>query len=118
MLRYENIAVSVMQLAKPLPPQFACLREPMIQSFLLHFGHHMSVLDDYHVYEGEFDELYLFDFETHYLPSKVQQDLRELWRSFLGTDKCSDDSSTDLLKPSDADVSEREGCLPRAKALD
>jgi len=119
MVGYENIAVSVMQLARPMPSRFIPLRSHMVQAFMLHFVDYIDTLDDLWQREGTSDECVTFHFATHYSPSKVQQDLRALFRTLLeDQNRSAVEGSVDFMEVLDADVPETEGRLPPSRGLD
>lgn len=77
MLRYENIAVAALQLAK-LPPQFLTLRPIMERLFLESWSEYLAVLDEFDARDGASDRCPLYGFVTKYRPAAVRKGLEEL----------------------------------------
>jgi len=83
MLRYENVAVTPMQLATPLPELFAPMREAMVAAFHLNFEAYMKVLMEFDRFEGQSNTCRIYLFATQYSPSKVRNALMSLRSSLL-----------------------------------
>eukprot|EP00933_Yihiella_yeosuensis_P029220 TRINITY_DN22886_c0_g1_i1.p1 TRINITY_DN22886_c0_g1~~TRINITY_DN22886_c0_g1_i1.p1 ORF type:complete len:335 (+),score=35.02 TRINITY_DN22886_c0_g1_i1:134-1138(+) len=77
-LRYENLAVSAMQLARPLPDAFAPLRDTMAGLFLFNYHRYQHALEEFSNCEGLLDRCPLFSFVTRYRPGQLRHDLESL----------------------------------------
>mmetsp|Transcript_37924 Transcript_37924/g.80594 ORF Transcript_37924/g.80594 Transcript_37924/m.80594 type:complete len:348 (+) Transcript_37924:150-1193(+) len=82
-LRYENVAVSALQLSQPLLPALSPLRAPAAALFLQHFAEYLQALEEFDGCEGNCDRCPLYGFITRYSPERVRQRLEDLRRTFL-----------------------------------
>jgi len=111
-LRYENIAVAVMQLAS-VPSSLRPLRPIMAKIFLRRMAEYLRVLDDFDAQEGKQDKSPLWGFATRYAPSEVRKKLAKLKETLLEDAELKDVLSKDLATSTsntaapDADGSKR-----------
>lgn len=77
-IRYENIAVSVLNLEQASPAQLAPLRAAMTRRFLQNYQHYVQALEEFDVLEGCSKECPVYGFVTEFHPGAVRQRLEEL----------------------------------------
>lgn len=99
MLRYENVAVAVLQLARPLPEPLNPLRPTMARLLVRYFVNYLQVLDDFEDRDGQSDRCPLFGFSTTYMPRTVRQTLETLRKALLDDD----DLNAELLQETQAE---------------
>jgi len=90
MLRYENVAVAVMQLAR-VPETLRPLRSTMACIFVRRIAEYLKVLDDFDAKEGKTDKCPLYGFATRYAPSEVRKKLAKLKESLLQDSELKDE---------------------------
>jgi ubiquitin-conjugating enzyme E2 Z len=78
LIRYENINVAVLQLARELPESLQPLRTAMARTFIRRFADYEKVLDGFEQKDGKQDRCPLYAFVTKYSPSQVRKQLKLL----------------------------------------
>jgi len=82
-LRYENIAVSVLQLEKPLPEICSPLQPMLCAVFLSNFDLYLNALREFASCEGCVDRCPIYWFKTYYSPMSVSIRLERLRNTLL-----------------------------------
>lgn len=121
MLRYENVAASLTQLTQPLPVIFLPLRDRMVESFKQNFHALAACIAEFQCREGDFDYCPIFDFTTHYTPSKLQQELRELFRTIVSVGDADARQPCSEVLPNEIacfDMPDTEALLPPTVGLE
>jgi len=96
MLRYENVAVAVLQLAQPLPECLHPLRATMARLFMRCHGEYLRALEAFDGREGTCDKCPLYGFVTRYSPSSVRRSLEELRQRLLEDSELHEELASDL----------------------
>lgn len=104
LVRYENVAVAALQLAKPLNKCLVPLQETIARVFLKHFDTYEKTLRDFDAREGTSDKCPVYSFVTRYAPRDVSgrlQELRtQLLRQYPGlSDTCEAASASSAAAP-------------------
>jgi len=95
MLRYENIAVAVMQLAR-VPEALKPLRPVMASIFVRRLPEYRKVLDDFDAKDGKTDKSPLYGFTTRYTPAEASKRLDVLREKLLEDSELKEGLAKDL----------------------
>jgi ubiquitin-conjugating enzyme E2 Z len=102
MLRYENIAVAVLQLGRPLAESLKPLRLHMARTFIRNLAKYEKVVDEFAPKDGKQDRCVLFNFATKYTPKLVREHLKALREKLMTDSELAVDLSEVVLELSKA----------------
>jgi len=113
MLRYENIAISVMQLERALPDVYQPLRGVMELEFLDHYADYRRTLNQFceQFSPGFCQECGVFGFTTVYEPTLVMLRLEELMDTIRANAKQETDEATAAWNTGDKALGQSHGTM-------
>jgi len=87
-IRYENIAVGVLQMLKQTPAKFRGFRRQMRQSFLENVAAHLHTLQAYENKEGTITRSPIWHFKVNYRATELAVKIKELQAELLVEESC------------------------------